>query len=82
MYGAGVVRTLFTRGRLDRCYFTETRPYNQGARLTACELLHDGIPATLICDNMVAAVMSRHGIDAVVTGADRCSLLPVLLRAL
>jgi len=69
--GAGVVRTLFSRGRLERCYFTETRPYNQGARLTAVELLYDGIPSTLICDDMVAAAMSRHGIDAVVTGADR-----------
>ena len=75
---AGVVRTLYNRGRLGHCYFTETRPYNQGARLTAVELLHDRIPSTLICDNMVAAAMSRRGIDAVVTGADRCSLLPVV----
>lgn len=67
----GVVRTLYSRGRLERCYYTETRPYNQGARLTAFELVHDAIPSTLICDDMVAAAMSRHGIDAVVTGADR-----------
>jgi len=63
---------LYSRGRLQRCYFTETRPYNQGARLTAYELLHDRIPATLLCDDMVAAAMSCLGIDAVVTGADRC----------
>jgi len=66
------VRTLYKRGRLERCYCTETRPYNQGARLTAFELLHDGIPSTLICDDMVAAAVSCQGIDAVVTGADRC----------
>ena len=72
LYCAGVVRTLYNRGRLQRCYFTETRPYNQGARLTASELLYDRIPSTLICDDMVAAAMSCHGIDAVITGADRC----------
>ena len=75
---AGIVRTLYSRGRLRHCYFTETRPYNQGARLTGLELLHDGIPSTLICDNMVAAAMSCRGVDVVVVGADRCSLLPVV----
>ena len=68
----GVVRTLYSRGSLEHCYFTETRPYNQGARLTACELLHDGIPSTLLCDSMVAMAMGRYGVDAVITGADRC----------
>jgi methylthioribose-1-phosphate isomerase len=67
----GIVRTLYARGHLAHCYCTETRPYNQGARLTAYELVHDGIPSTLLCDDMVAAAMSRRGISAVVTGADR-----------
>lgn len=67
----GVVRMLHERKLLARCYYTETRPYNQGGRLTGYELIHDHIPSTLICDNMVAALMSRRGISAVVTGADR-----------
>lgn len=45
----GVVRKLHELNRLDRVYMTETRPYNQGARLTAFEMVHDKIPATLIC---------------------------------
>jgi|SRR6218665_45848 len=62
---------LHERKLLERCYYTETRPYNQGGRLTGYELIHDHIPSTLICDNMVAALMSRRGVSAVVTGADR-----------
>lgn len=45
----GVVRRLLEMNRLDRVYMTETRPYNQGARLTAFEMVHDKVPATLIC---------------------------------
>lgn len=45
----GVVRRLHELNRLDRVYLTETRPYNQGARLTAFEMVHDKVPATLIC---------------------------------
>lgn len=45
----GVVRRLHELNRLDRVYMTETRPYNQGARLTAFEMVHDKVPATLIC---------------------------------
>jgi 5-methylthioribose kinase len=67
----GVVRSLHEQGRLERCYCTETRPYNQGARLTAFELAHDGLPATLICDSAAAAAMALGKIDAVVVGADR-----------
>lgn len=67
----GVVRALHERKQLSRCYYTETRPYNQGCRLTGYELIHDQIPSTLICDNMVSALMSRRGVSAVVTGADR-----------
>jgi len=55
----------------ERVYCTETRPYNQGARLTAYELVHDEIPATLICDDMVAATLKKKQITAVIVGADR-----------
>jgi methylthioribose-1-phosphate isomerase len=67
----GVVRALHERKLLSHCYCTETRPYNQGARLTAYELVYEQIPATLICDSMVATLMSRRRVSAVVTGADR-----------
>ncbi|XP_012584588.1 PREDICTED: methylthioribose-1-phosphate isomerase isoform X2 [Condylura cristata] len=49
----------------------ETRPYNQGARLTAFELVYEQIPATLIADSMAAAAMAHRGVSAVVVGADR-----------
>ena len=52
-------------------YCTETRPYNQGARLTAYELVFENIPSTLICDNMAAALMKSKKIHAVIVGADR-----------
>lgn len=56
-------------------YYTETRPYNQGSRLTGYELLHDKIPATLITDSMAGALLrSKHGperIFAIIVGADR-----------
>ncbi|RLU21791.1 hypothetical protein DMN91_006167 [Ooceraea biroi] len=67
----GVIRSLHKMGKLERVYCTETRPYNQGARLTAYELVHDKIPATLICDDMVAAALRKKQITAVVVGADR-----------
>jgi len=58
---------------LTRAYCSETRPYNQGSRLTAFELVHDQIPATLITDSMAAALLAREGanIAAIVVGADR-----------
>ncbi|XP_063980451.1 methylthioribose-1-phosphate isomerase [Diachasmimorpha longicaudata] len=67
----GVVRSLHKNKRLEHVYCTETRPYNQGARLTAYELVYDKIPGTLICDDMVAALMKSRTISAVVVGADR-----------
>lgn len=67
----GVVRSLHKKKRLEQVYCTETRPYNQGARLTAYELVHEKIPGTLICDDMVAALMKSRRISAVVVGADR-----------
>lgn len=56
---------------LEHVYCTETRPYNQGARLTAYELVHDKLPATLILDNMVASLFKSRRVAAVVVGADR-----------
>ena len=67
----GIVRTLYSRGALERCYALETRPYNQGSRLTAFELVSEGIPGTLLCDSMAASLLREAKIDAVVVGADR-----------
>eukprot|EP00798_Chlamydomonas_sp_ICE-L_P015325 gene15325-21409_t len=53
----GVMRALHEQGKLEHAYCCETRPYNQGARLTAFELVHDGLPATLICDLAAASLM-------------------------
>ncbi|EFJ49530.1 eukaryotic translation initiation factor 2B alpha [Volvox carteri f. nagariensis] len=67
----GVIRALHEQGTLEHAFCTETRPYNQGARLTAFELAHDQLPATLICDSAAAALMASGQVDAVVVGADR-----------
>ncbi|GLC47857.1 hypothetical protein PLESTB_000033000 [Pleodorina starrii] len=67
----GVIRALHEQGALEHAFCTETRPYNQGARLTAFELAHDRLPATLICDSAAAALMASGQVDAVVVGADR-----------
>uniref|UniRef100_A0A8C9PJT5 Methylthioribose-1-phosphate isomerase 1 n=1 Tax=Spermophilus dauricus TaxID=99837 RepID=A0A8C9PJT5_SPEDA len=66
----GVIRSLHNLGRLERTFCTETRPYNQGARLTAFELVYEHIPATLITYSMAAAAMAhRGGGSDLVTGA-------------
>ncbi|KAF2764485.1 putative translation initiation factor [Teratosphaeria nubilosa] len=71
----GVIRSLHANGKLKRAFCTETRPYNQGSRLTAFELVHDQIPATLITDSMASALLRLKGpsehIAAIVVGADR-----------
>ncbi|EDW27959.1 GL27236 [Drosophila persimilis] len=67
----GVVRQLSELGKLEHIYCTETRPYNQGARLTAYELVHEKFPATLVLDSMVAALLRAKNVAAVVVGADR-----------
>lgn len=69
----GVIRSLASKGLLHHAYCTETRPYNQGSRLTAFELVHDKIPATLITDSMAAALLAdpTAGVRAIVVGADR-----------
>lgn len=67
----GVVRSLHAMGRLAHVFCTETRPYNQGSRLTAYELVFEKIPSTLIADSMASIAMREKGISAVVVGADR-----------
>ena len=67
----GIVRTAWEQGKEIKVIATETRPKLQGARLTAYELKRDGIPVTLITDNMVGYAMSKRLIDKVVVGADR-----------
>lgn len=67
----GVIRSGFRDGRVREVYVDETRPFLQGARLTAWELSRDGIPVVLITDNMAAHCMSLGRIDAIVVGADR-----------
>ncbi|MCD8144404.1 MAG: S-methyl-5-thioribose-1-phosphate isomerase [Oscillospiraceae bacterium] len=67
----GVVRAAFAQGKVEMVYCDETRPLLQGARLTAYELTADGIPATLITDNMAGALMAQGKVDCVVVGCDR-----------
>ncbi|KAF1997986.1 Methylthioribose-1-phosphate isomerase [Amniculicola lignicola CBS 123094] len=71
----GVIRSLHSRGSLKHAFCSETRPYNQGSRLTAFELVHDQIPATLVTDSMAAALLQLRGptenIAGIVVGADR-----------
>jgi methylthioribose-1-phosphate isomerase len=67
----GVIRTAWEQGRKLSVLVPETRPYLQGARLTAWELRQDGIPLTLITDNMVGHFLRTASVGAVVVGADR-----------
>ncbi len=66
----GVVRSLAKKG-LQKVYACETRPWLQGARLTAWELQQDGIPVTLIADSAAALLMQRKLVSWVIVGADR-----------
>ena len=67
----GVIRAAHEEGKKIHVYVDETRPVLQGARLTAWELMKEGIPATLITDNMAGALMRQGKINLVVVGADR-----------
>jgi methylthioribose-1-phosphate isomerase len=67
----GVIRKAFEHGKKLHVLVPETRPYLQGARLTAWELLKGGIPLTLITDNMVGHFLKTGKVKAIVTGADR-----------
>src|SRR6202789_3421504 len=72
-YGSalGVIRSAVARGHMIDVLADEPRPYLQGARLTAWELMKDNIPTTVLCDNMSAALMAQGRIQAVIVGADR-----------
>lgn len=71
----GIIRTLYSNNLLKHAFCTETRPYNQGSRLTAFELVFEGIPSTLITDSMAASLFRTRGkeenLRAVIVGADR-----------
>jgi len=67
----GVIRAAVEAGKKVAVLADETRPWLQGARLTAWELQRDNIPVTLICDNMAGYLMSQGEIDCVIVGADR-----------
>jgi len=67
----GVIRAAVESGKKLTVYADETRPFLQGSRLTAWELMKDGIPTTVISDNMAGAMMRQGKIQAAVVGADR-----------
>lgn len=72
-YGTALapIRTAHSQGRTIHVHVDETRPFLQGARLTAWELREAGIPQTLITDNMAGFMMSRGSVDCIIVGADR-----------
>lgn len=67
----GVIRSAFAQGKISRVYADETRPWLQGARLTAWELQHDAIPVSLMVEGAAAARMARGDIGWVIVGSDR-----------
>ena len=67
----GVIRAAVENGKKIHVYADETRPFLQGSRLTAWELMKDGIATTVIADNMSGAIMKQGKIGAVIVGADR-----------
>ena len=67
----GVVRAAVESGKKVAVYADETRPFLQGARLTAWELQKDGIPVTVLCDGMAGHLFQKRAVDACIVGADR-----------
>ena len=67
----GVIRAAAEQGKVTQVFADETRPFLQGARLTAWELVRDGVPTTVITESMAGPLMQRGGIDFIVVGADR-----------
>ena len=67
----GVIRSAYSANKIKQVYADETRPWLQGARLTAWELLQDNIPVTLIADSAAAALMQKKRVDWVIVGSDR-----------
>ncbi len=70
----GVVRSAHAQGKALSVIATETRPFLQGARLTAWEMVQEGIPVTVVTDNAAGHLMSRGEVDLVLVGADRVAL--------
>jgi len=67
----GVIRSAYAQDKITAIYADETRPWFQGTRLTAWELLQDNIPVTLICDSAAASLMRQRQLAWVIVGADR-----------
>lgn len=67
----GVIRAAYEKGNVLQVYACETRPLLQGARLTAFELVEEGIPVTLVTDSCAGSLMQQNKVDLVVVGADR-----------
>lgn len=67
----GVIRAAWDQGHITGVYADETRPWMQGSRLTAWELVHDGIPVTLLCEGAAARLLQSGEVGCVVVGADR-----------
>jgi methylthioribose-1-phosphate isomerase len=67
----GVIRAAWEQGKKIHVYVDETRPVLQGARLTAWELMREGIPCTLLADSMAGFLMQKKKVDLIIVGADR-----------
>lgn len=67
----GIIRQLNKSDYLEQTYCTETRPYNNGSRITAFELLSEKIPCTLVCDSMLSSLFAETKIDVIIVGAER-----------
>ncbi|MEN8177284.1 MAG: S-methyl-5-thioribose-1-phosphate isomerase [Pseudomonadota bacterium] len=67
----GVIRSAYAQGNINQVFADETRPWLQGSRLTAWELLQDGIPVTLLADGAAASRMAQGGIGWIIVGSDR-----------
>jgi methylthioribose-1-phosphate isomerase len=67
----GVIRAAAEQGKVAQVYADETRPFLQGARLTAWELVRDQVPTTIIAESMAGPLMRRGDVDFIVVGADR-----------
>lgn len=67
----GVIRSAFAENKINLVVANETRPWLQGSRLTAWELMQDKIPVELVCDSAAASAIHNHAIDWIIVGADR-----------
>ncbi|MEM7304754.1 MAG: S-methyl-5-thioribose-1-phosphate isomerase, partial [Pseudomonadota bacterium] len=67
----GVIREAYSRGKIRAVFANETRPWFQGSRLTAWELMQDNIAVNLLCDSAAGSAIREHAIDWIIVGADR-----------